>query len=417
LPVDSLMTEFSIAFQGAGLDITLSKPDGTALDLTGAGVKVTASSDGKFINVANATVVPGSWTVTIQGTGSFYCDARGVSPLHFTSFDFVELRGRPGHTGYYPINDTLVAYDHAVAAVAYLDGAFSTATFDLRGPGNNHLVDANMKQGSGDEGAAPSNNFFGEMQLVAGTLYAYVKGVDSSGVPYQRVRQGVFTPIVSGTTKTGFDNIDIQALLVAAAAASNHTITFSANATASASASSSSAFSSTTTTAGYSSLPPYIPETYCPHETGAKTHTEYMTEGCDDFTTTVYTTVSLCPDGSHSTLTITETLVVPCPTCTGKNYPHHTGEGPWPTETYTLGHNTWEPAPTGSSGGQGGWGGSGSGSDPGKGSGKTTSSTYATAKATGYGGEIYHGDSSSMNSLGAVVLAVAGTFAALAVLL
>lgn len=139
LPVDSQMVNFSIALQGHGLTLSLIEPDGSTLDLNGTGITVTSSSEGEFVEVSNP--VSGRWKVVISGSGPFTCNARGVSSLRFSSFDFVELRGRPGHTGYFPITDTEPAYDHDVAAVAYLEGDFSTASFDLRGPDGTHLHD------------------------------------------------------------------------------------------------------------------------------------------------------------------------------------------------------------------------------------------------------------------------------------
>lgn len=208
LPIDSKMTEFSLSVKGVGFDLQTTKPDGSVVDVTSAGATLTTVSDGKFLNVKNPAI--GMWTVTVSGIGNFTCDATGVSSLLLSKFDFVTLKGRPGHTGYYPITGQ-PAYDHDVAAVAMIDGDFSTATFDLRGTNNSHVTSANMTAGSGADGEPPINSFYGEMRLVPGTLFAYCEGLDATGVPYLRMLSSVFTPFFSNTTDTGFNDTDIFA--------------------------------------------------------------------------------------------------------------------------------------------------------------------------------------------------------------
>ncbi|KIW41723.1 uncharacterized protein PV06_07253 [Exophiala oligosperma] len=212
LPVDSMMSEFSVSLRGAGFTMSVIQPDGSTLGSNSTSVTRTTVADGQFLDVQNPD--SGDWKVVIVSTsssgGSFECDATGVSPLHFSAFDFVALDGRPGHTGYYPIAGQ-PAYDHAVAAVARIDGSFSSATFDLRSPGNNHVLDANMTAGSGEEGQPGPESFYGEMSLISGVLYVYASGFDAAGAPFLRMLSTVFTPILSNTTVTGFNDTDIFA--------------------------------------------------------------------------------------------------------------------------------------------------------------------------------------------------------------
>jgi hypothetical protein len=335
LPIDSEMTEFSLSIKGAGFGFQITKPDGSDFDVTSAGATLTTVSDGKFLNVKNPAI--GTWTVTLSGAGDFTCDATGVSSLHLSKFDFVTLRGRPGHTGYYPITGQ-PAYDHEVAAVAMIDGDFSTATFDLRAPNNSHVISANMSAnmgaGSGADGAPPKNSFYGEMRLVPGTLFAYCEGLDAAGAPYLRMLSSVFTPFFSNTNVTGFNDTDIFAGINLNASTSSTTSLTSLVTSSTLSSSLSSSFTSfssstrgpsnisstyTSTTCdssnSASSTAPYShsslltsgevyptptythPESpYTPPKTGViYTHSKYMTVGGDTMTTTVYTTTSVCP--------------------------------------------------------------------------------------------------------------------------
>jgi hypothetical protein len=376
LPVDSAMTQFTISLQGVGVSLNLTKPDGTPLDTTSSNVNITITSDGEFIKVANPTA--GFWKVVVSGNGAFSLDARGVSSLHFSSFDFVETRGRFGHTGYYPIT-TQPAYDHDIAAVAYLEGDFSTATFDLRGTDNSHVIDANMTQSPGEEGGPPSNSFYGEMRLVPGTLLVYCTGVDSAGAPYLRVRPGSFIPLLSNTTITGFNDTDLTAAFAAYSPngttnGTNSSVTLSTYTSTLTSTSSTlplntsltwptgsghkptgSGKSDSENPTGSGNKPSYTWPSgtdgpkggsggHNPLSTGIVfTHTKYLSEGCDHYTPTVYTTTTVC-SGEVTTTVITTSVVVLCPTCRGANYPQHTGSGPWSSvdESIALhGYSGW----------------------------------------------------------------------------
>ncbi|KAF2751895.1 hypothetical protein M011DRAFT_9123 [Sporormia fimetaria CBS 119925] len=213
VPVDSRMTNITISLRAAAVSLNLTDPTGTPLNFSSPGVTLTAVTDGQFLTIQNPA--SGTWTLILTLldpvlTPPFACDVSGVSPLHLSSFNFVTLRGRPGHKGFFAL-PTQPAFDHDVAAVAVLDGSFRTAVFDLRNTLANRVVNANMTPGSGAEGAPPTNSFYGEMRLANVSLYAYVEGLDDEGAPYQRVLPNVFQPIFSNTTDTGFNNTDIFA--------------------------------------------------------------------------------------------------------------------------------------------------------------------------------------------------------------
>lgn len=365
IPVDSKMTEFSISLRGAGVTLSLTKPDGSALDESSAGVTLSTVSDGQFLNVKEPA--SGVWKLTLRlASGSsglvFSCDVTGVSPLHLSKFNFVALGGRPGHRGYYPISGQ-PAYNHDVAAVAVIDGTFDSATFDLRDSFAEHVVDTHMTQGTGAEGAPPTNSFYGEMRLLNQPLYAYVEGTDDAGAPFQRVLATVFQPFLSNSTDTGFNSTDIFA------GRNNTNVTLSSTSIQPSSTvfnhSSTSLPIYSTSSSGNSSLIPYptasskghyysgypVPihtwdhTSYEPTSSGyIKTHTKYATEGCDTLKPSTYTTTSTCtvtdeaptPYTTVSTITVTTYVPVLCATCTGENYPHHTGKGPWEEEDKSV---------------------------------------------------------------------------------
>ncbi|KAF2687586.1 hypothetical protein K458DRAFT_485719 [Lentithecium fluviatile CBS 122367] len=368
LPVDSKMTEFSISLRGAGVTLSLKKPDGSALDTTSSDVTLTTVSDGEFLTVKSP--VSGMWTLILiissaSTPTTVSCDVTGVSPLHLSSFNFVTLRGRPGHRGYYPIAGQ-PAYDHDVAAVAVIDGAFESAVFDLRDSLDVHAIDPHMEPGTGAEGAPPKNSFYGEMRLVPGNLYAYAEGTDDTGAPFQRVLATVFQPFLSNITDTGFNSTDIFAgrnttnvtISSSSVAPSSTPISFNLSSTSTSSLTSTHIANTSlvpypthsASGSGYNhSYPmptyPWDHATYCPTSTGSiTTHSKYMTPGCDSLTPSIYTTTSICtvsdekptPYTTVSTMTVTRYVPVLCSSCTGGNYPHHTGKGPWAEEDKSV---------------------------------------------------------------------------------
>lgn len=424
VPVDSQMSEISISVRGSGVTSLLTKPDGSTLDLTSAGVSSTVLSDGQFITVKSPAA--GTWTVSIVGDASFSLDATGVSSLQLSSFNFVALSGRPGHEGYFPISSQ-PAYDHDVAAVATLDGAFSRASFDLRSPAGAVVVDAGMEPGSGEEGEAPANSFYGEMRLSPGTLYAYCSGVDAAGAPFQRVLASVFTPFLSNSTITGFNDTDPFAVLSSLTNSSTSTTanatsastfptpypnstTNSISLTSATNSSLASTSSASTTTSMSSSVflshPSSWPNTTTlpngpywtpapdlttnwrnPHscEPGVVyTHSKYGWDDSETATTVTYTTVTHY-SGAVSTITLTATSLIQCPTCRGPNYPEYTDEGQWSSADASHLSNTFEPEQTATKeAGYDGWSSQTPGSEPtavaGSWSGRLTSSFGSSAE-------------------------------------
>lgn len=369
VPVDSQMSEFSTSVRGRGITCLLTKPDGSPLDLASANVSSTILSDGQFITVKSPS--KGIWKVSITGNGSFSLDATGVSSLHLSSFNFVAIAGRPGHQGYYPITGP-PAYDHDVAAVGVIDGAFSTASFDLRSPTGLVLVHSKMEPGSGEHGEAPSNSFFGEMRLIPGTLYAYCSGLDGAGAPFQRVLSSLFTPILSNTTDTGFNDTDPFAIL---SGLPNSTTFATANVTSKMANVTSKSISTFISVPYVNSTTASTNRTYrthtalkstslhalkatlnttsspCPSVTSTPsvthhrkappsatsawrnehtcepgvvyTHSAYNSDDSETVTVDTYTTRTFC-SGTLSTLTLTTTATLPCSKCVGANYPDHT---------------------------------------------------------------------------------------------
>jgi hypothetical protein len=203
-PTDAELSEFSVSLRGVNISITIVKPDGSTLDLSSGSVNATILNDSKFITVK--TPIVGSWAIKTTGPGNFTIDVIGVSVLQLSSFRFVQIAGRPGHTGYFPILGP-PAYDHDVAAIANVEGAnFTDFKFDFRNPSGQVILSPTLMAGSGEYGEPPVNSFFGVFRLKPTSVLAYVSGKDSSGAPFQRVLPSLITPYHSNSSYTGISN-------------------------------------------------------------------------------------------------------------------------------------------------------------------------------------------------------------------
>ncbi|KAF9775388.1 hypothetical protein IL306_006507 [Fusarium sp. DS 682] len=203
-PIDTKTSEFSVSLRGINVFITILKPDGSTLDLSSTGVSNTVLTSSQFITVKNPMV--GAWAIEAIGPGNFTIDVIGVSVLQLSSFRFVQIAGRPGHTGYFPISGP-PAYDHDVAAVANVEGAnFTDFKMDFRDPSGEAILSPTLMAGSGEFGEPPVNSFFGIFHLKPTGVFAYVSGKDSSGAPFQRVLASLITPYQSNSSYTGISN-------------------------------------------------------------------------------------------------------------------------------------------------------------------------------------------------------------------
>ncbi|KAH7017981.1 uncharacterized protein B0I36DRAFT_34962 [Microdochium trichocladiopsis] len=195
IPVDSYMTKVTFSLQGVGIAIMVAQPDGSALGTDG--VTRTVLSDSEFISIKSPMM--GSYTVTVSGTGSFSLISQGVSTLRLSRFNFASVRGRPGHTGWYPISGP-PPYNQRIGAIADMAGPFSTATFSFRQPSFAPIGEAAMTAGSGEKGFPPRNSFFNILQVPEQSFFVYVSGTDDKGLAYQRVVDTITVPIFSNVT-------------------------------------------------------------------------------------------------------------------------------------------------------------------------------------------------------------------------
>ncbi|MCJ1245895.1 hypothetical protein MMC30_003099 [Trapelia coarctata] len=349
IPVNSDMTQVTFIASGS-VTLTVTRPDGSLVTPADSGVAAVVFASGSFLTVTAPAI--GDWTASVSGSGKFSLSVSGVSKIQFTSFKVVKIGGRPGYEGYFPINGP-PASGETNAALAFIDGDFGSANFTVRSQTGKVLASVDLTAGSGKFGAPPVNSFFGAFTLPGGSSLIYVVGEDGKGGKYQRVIPSVITPLAGNGTTNGTTNSTMsvsRSLTYATSIASGFSKTSAGtglyplpNITSTVYSSSDASTYRTpvgptgTRSSNFTGFAPY------PLSTGSSKALESgPSEVIGPDTTTIvitaYTTV--CPitqtlsSGSVtsttvsigiSTVTTTATLVIPCHTCLGANYPPQSG--------------------------------------------------------------------------------------------
>ncbi|KAK0719161.1 hypothetical protein B0H67DRAFT_442029, partial [Lasiosphaeris hirsuta] len=183
--VDSTMASLTFSVSG-GRTVVLTRPDGTVVGVTDAGVSRVALSSGVIVSIT--TPAAGIWTLVVSDCNACSVSIFGETPLHFTSFDLVESRG--GHPGYFPIRDAPVV-GCSYRAVARIDGDFSDAAWELRSATGAFLRSFIMEEGSGNPGMPPKGSFLGDVLVPAEPFQVYFHAKDPAGNLLLRVFPGL----------------------------------------------------------------------------------------------------------------------------------------------------------------------------------------------------------------------------------
>lgn len=207
IPIDSSVSNavFSIGMDVKG-EIKLIDPNGIEI------VGFTDISSGRIFSIN--TPVSGLWTIKITGNGGVTISVSGNSEIEFDRFNFVELRGRTGHEGLFPIKgEPLSNTEHS--GVANVFGDVSSAVFELRTEAGDLIREINLTKG-GDENVA-NDEFFGSFSLPSDSFRIYLRGTDGDGKEVQRAFPQLFTgqsvkvlPVGDGATRLIAGQINVQ---------------------------------------------------------------------------------------------------------------------------------------------------------------------------------------------------------------
>ncbi len=197
--IDSSVTNavFSVGMDVKG-QIQLFDPAGVEV-LTG----VTDISSGKTFTVESP--LPGLWKLRIAGNSAYSLSVSGNSKIEFNRFAFVELRGRSGHEGLFPIRgEPLASSIHT--AMANVFGDLNSVIFELRSEDGELIKEINLVKG-GHEDAA-NDDFVGEFTLPSDRFRVFLHATALDGSEVVRAFPPVFTgqsvrvsPVGDGATR------------------------------------------------------------------------------------------------------------------------------------------------------------------------------------------------------------------------
>jgi hypothetical protein len=193
LPVDGTLREITVWNNGAG-HLTIIKPNGAILQEDEAGVSISEDSDIKITRIIEP--IPGNWLLKVSGETSFRLDVTGQSSVGPLGAQFVELLGRPGHTGHFPIPGEPLSLqtNHMQAQLA---GQFDKVAFEFRDQVNRRVKNIELASDNG------SGEFLGDVETPGEPFLLYVTGKDANGLEFQRVYPRIFRPAALRIKETG----------------------------------------------------------------------------------------------------------------------------------------------------------------------------------------------------------------------
>ena len=183
-PVDTTIESllFSISLQ-CTQSVVIYRPSGAELDASAPGVDDNRYHAGRI--VAMSRPEPGVWQVRIVGSGLFFAVVEAKSDVSLHSVRFVQLGGRPGHEGYFPMT-TPVRLNLPQMLQASVSGSGVTG-FRMINSGGATLQPLALAADENDQ-----EEFQGPVIPSHKDFRIVVEGRDSRGYPYQRIFPRLF---------------------------------------------------------------------------------------------------------------------------------------------------------------------------------------------------------------------------------
>jgi len=189
VPVDSFTSVLYITLSGsqAGSELKVVNPSGMPLE-EGHGAQT--------VRMANTVVVsvdrpePGLWRIDFAPRGVASIVATAKSELFVATFEFVELRGRPGHEGYMKIEGAPPAHQEVHAEFTCSDNTIRSARVELIGNDTRALASQDFHP----LGSEAMDEYVGKLRVPGEPFRVVIRGVDVNGAPYQRTYAPLFTP-------------------------------------------------------------------------------------------------------------------------------------------------------------------------------------------------------------------------------
>jgi len=202
LPIDATISRLSI-FAGAQLleSFNLLRPDGRSIEVNPAGVSVQTFRHMRIVTLIDPE--PGLWQIEMSGSGSFELAARYLSDsrhlaernlkrIDLIGFDFVELRGRSGHQGLFPLSEPPQPGTVQPCRMT-LSSNIEEPIIEFVSATGTLLGEVRLEQAAD----VASDEFFGSCDVPDQPFRVQARGKDSEGWPFQRQTSGLTTPAVT----------------------------------------------------------------------------------------------------------------------------------------------------------------------------------------------------------------------------
>ena len=202
VPVDAAITHLTLFAGAQRLDeVQLLRPDGRSVEANPAGVAVQVYKHMRIVTVEDPE--PGRWRVEARGAGGFSIAARylaerkklaarGLEAINLIDFAFVEVRGRPGHEGLFPVEKPVRAGEKRLCRIT-LSGGVREPVIEMVSDTGEVLGTIRL-EASAEEVAA--DEFIGTCRIPEQPFRVRVRGQDREGHLFQRLTAALDSPLI-----------------------------------------------------------------------------------------------------------------------------------------------------------------------------------------------------------------------------
>jgi len=168
--------------------IVLVKPDGTEVQEGDTGVIIRKTNANVFFSVENPEA--GIWKVRISGSASqsYSVSVNVVSPTHIVDLGFVELKGRAGHEGMFPIDGQPLSTSEQFISLS-MSGDIDNLEMYLVALDGKVLKPVDLHLSSTID---TLSKYYGRVNLPSEKFKILVKGTDSAGNAFERLYNQVY---------------------------------------------------------------------------------------------------------------------------------------------------------------------------------------------------------------------------------
>jgi len=202
VPVDSAITRLTLFAGAQRLDeLRVLRPDGRTVEENPADIAVQVYEHMRIVTVEDPE--PGLWRIEARAAGSCSIAARylsggeklrvrGLEPVDLVDFAFVEVRGRPGHEGLFPVEKPVRAGEKRLCRITLSGGVRQPVVEMISVTGE--VLGAIRLDASADEAAA--DEFIGTCRIPEQPFRVRVRGEDREGHLFQRLTAALNSPLL-----------------------------------------------------------------------------------------------------------------------------------------------------------------------------------------------------------------------------